>query len=390
MKADALLAVEMAGLLPQAAWLLARREAAVETLRTQGVPHRRVEDWKYSDLKAALDASNDVDAGSIAWSFDAVPAGVELIDLSNTTDVPSWVSTHFGKSAADHAMSGASLALAKTGFALRVPRGLQLTDPVRLTFSGSGHCRALIVLEEVASFTLAEERSADAGFSNIGIEVVIGGGSRFTHLRMADTAPEAIQVEDVAVRVADGGRYVAHLMNGGGKLSRMNLRMTLKGEGASADLSGVSVLGDTTHADVTTEVYHAVGNTRSTQLFKYVAGGKARGVYQGRVTVAKGANGSDSRQTAKGLLLSERAEIDLKPELEIFADDVKCAHGAAVGDLDMDSLFYLRARGVPEVEARAMLVHAFLADALDGIENETLRAEVTAKVEAALAKAGAA
>src|SRR5204863_681853 len=124
------------------------------------------------------------------------------------------------------------------------------------------------------------------------------------------------------------------------------------------------------HADVTTRITHVVGNTQSTQLFKIITDRHARGVYQGKISVANGADGSDSRQTAKGLLLGERSEIDLKPELEILADDVKCAHGAAVGDLDQDSLFYLRARGVPEAEARNLLVHAFVVDALEAVTDE--------------------
>src|SRR6202012_2294510 len=151
------------------------------------------------------------------------------------------------------------------------------------------------------------------------------------------------------------------------------LSIALDGENAQANLSGVSVLGGDGHADITTHVRHNVARTQSTQLFKNVAGGKSRAVYQGKVTVAKGADGSDSRQSAKALLLGARAEADLKPELEIFADDVKCAHGAAVGDLDADSLFYLRARGLPETEARALLIHAFLEDAVSRIANEAAR-----------------
>ena len=146
----------------------------------------------------------------------------------------------------------------------------------------------------------------------------------------------------------------------------------------------MSVLGEGRHADVTTRIAHAVGDTQSTQLFKIIAGGKSRGVYQGKISVAEGANGSDSRQTAKGLLLGAGAEIDLKPELEILADDVKCAHGAAVGDLDPESLFYLRSRGVPEAEARALLMRAFLEDAVAEIADESIRADVWSRVEAAL------
>jgi Fe-S cluster assembly protein SufD len=135
---------------------------------------------------------------------------------------------------------------------------------------------------------------------------------------------------------------------------------------------------------VTSHIEHAAGGTRSTQLFKKVAGGKSRAVYQGKITVREGADGSDSRQTAKALLVGPRAEADLKPELIIFADDVKCGHGAAVGDLDPESLFYLRSRGVPEKEARRLLVRAFLEEAVDEIEDENLRAAIWHEVEEAL------
>ncbi|HEX2590976.1 MAG TPA: SufD family Fe-S cluster assembly protein, partial [Rhizomicrobium sp.] len=231
-----------------------------------------------------------------------------------------------------------------------------------------------------------DHNSNDTGLRNIGSEFVLGNGARLDHIRVAATT-DAVQVGTVAVLVEAGAAYNGHYTNFGGRLSRVDANIVLNGEGAEAHLSGVDVLTDAKHADVTTHMDHSFGNTTSTQLFKKVAGGKAKSIYQGKVTVRPGANGADSRQTAKGLLLSERAEIDLKPELEIFADDVKCAHGAAVGDLDTDSLFYLRARGVPEPEARNMLVHAFLADALDGIANEDLRAEVWANVEAALQEA---
>jgi Fe-S cluster assembly protein SufD len=184
--------------------------------------------------------------------------------------------------------------------------------------------------------------------------------------------------------LARDARYHGHFANFGAKLSRTELAILLEGENSEAHLSGVSVLSGQAHADVTTHVTHAVGRTQSTQLFKHVVGGRGQAVYQGRVTVAQGAGGSDSRQTAKALLLSERAEADLKPELEIFADDVKCAHGAAVGDLDADSLFYLRTRGIPEREARHLLIHAFLEDALTDIAADDLREAVRGAVSQAL------
>src|SRR5262249_19132801 len=150
---------------------------------------------------------------------------------------------------------------------------------IRAKFVGSGHARALVVLEDGAQLTLIETPAA-GGFSNLGMEVVVGANAHLTFVRMADAAPGSIQIEDVAVRVARNGTFHAHLVNGGATLARLNLRVTLKEPGANAHFSGVSVLGDTLHADVTTEIYHASGQTQSTQLFKKAVGGKARAVYQ--------------------------------------------------------------------------------------------------------------
>ena len=368
-------------------WLSQRRADAVATLRTQGVPHRRIEEWKYSDLKTALEPANDSIAATAAWSIENVPTGVTLFDLADLSAAPEWVRAHFGKAAAAETVPAASLALAQGGFALHVARNAVVTEAVRVGLSANGHVRALVVLEDGAGLTLIEQQSATGAFRNTGVEIVVGANARLTHVRLAQAAPNNVQIEDVAVRVARGGLYRAHLFTGGAELSRLTLRMTLKELGANAELSGVSVLGGSLHADVTTHVYHAAGETQSTQLFKHVAGGKSRAVYQGKITVAKGADKSDSRQTAKALLLGERAEADLKPELEIFADDVKCAHGAAVGDLDADSLFYLRARGIPEQEARNMLLRAFLREAVDDVADEAIRATLWQSVEDALPRA---
>src|SRR5579871_815388 len=368
-----------------APWLAERRARANEVFEREGVPNRRIEDWKYTDLKQALEAANGIAPGRVEFAVAGLPSGAELVDFARLAEAPDWVRQHLGKSAAAQSIPAASLAFGESGFALRIPKGLKAKEPVSVQFSGgSGHARALIVLEDRAELAV-EETPSTARFSNLGVEIVVGPGSRMTLLRFADAAPDSIQLEDIAVRVARDGEFRAHLVNGGAAPARLNLRLTLREPGASALLSGASVLGGHAHADVTTEIYHASGETRSVQLFKKVIGGTARGVYQGKITVAQGANGSDSRQTAKALLLENGAEADLKPELEILAEDVKCAHGAAVGDLDTEALFYLRSRGVPESEARNLLVRAFLEDALLLIEDERLRAKAWAKVERAVA-----
>ena len=267
--------------------------------------------------------------------------------------------------------------------ALRVPAGFQTAGHIDLDFSGAGQARVLIVVEAGASATLVEMNAAGS-FLNIGMEIVLGEGATLRHVRRSAHRESAVAMANIAVKEAAGAVYRAHFMTIGSKLSRTEIHIALEGEGAAAHLSGIGVLGGSAHADVTTHVEHVAGNTQSTQLFKSVAGGKSRAIYQGRITVHEGADGSDSRQTAKAILNGVRAEADLKPELLIFADDVKCAHGAAVGDLDAESLFYLHARGLPEAEARGMLLRAFLAEAADEIEDEALRAEIWQAAEAAL------
>ncbi len=364
----------------------ARRAKAAEIFHALGVPHRRIEAWKYSDLRSVIDAEKVSGAGAAQWSIGRRSENVELFDLAEPNGIPDWVRQHFGLLDRGNAMDAASLAFAPGGFALRVPRGMR--GEVQAHFSSAGQARVLIVLEEGAALTYSEDGPGGLlGLQNIATEIVIGKNAHVVHARIAPERPNAVQIAEVAVTVARDASYRLHCANFGAELSRLELHIALNGEGAEAHLSGVSVLGGEAHADVTTHIVHAVGNTRSTQLFKNVAGGGSRAVYQGKITVREGADGSDSRQTAKALLLGPRAEADLKPELEIFADDVKCAHGAAVGDLDAESLFYLRSRGVPEGEARNLLIRAFLEDAVMGIENDDIRAGIWNAVEAALPRA---
>ena len=406
--ADMLIEIGADAKLASAPWLDARRDCALREFRAKGVPHRRVEDWKYSDLRAALSAEAAVPAlaatspfadipgtqldirdGKLITALSEMPKPVEAFDLSSLAAAPEWVQAHLGQTGKD-GMAAASLALMAGGVALRVKSGVMVEEPVHLNFfsKAAHHGRVLIVLEDGATLTLLESHANAASLANLGVEIVLGEKASLTHTRLAQSAAEAVQVAEVAVTQAGGSTYRAHFTDLGARLSRLELAIALTGAKAETNLSGVQVLSDGRHADVTTRLDHAVGDTQSVQLFKHVAGGKSRAIYQGRITVEQGADGTDSRQTAKALLLDGQAEADLKPELIIFADDVKCAHGAAVGDLDADSLFYLRARGIPEAEARGLLMRAFLEDAVSEIENEAIRAAVWNVVEPALTRAG--
>lgn len=387
-------------------WLEARRARAARNFHTGGIPHRRIEEWKYSDLRNALEAPR---AAALPMSptgkdpFSAIAGrrlvirdgrlgaersapGIELFDLSELDeDAPHWVKRHLGDVISDGAMGEASLALMRGGLALRVLE--RTSEPLHLRFlqdADAVHSRVLIVLEEGASLELLESHGATRGFANLGIEIVLAPGAHLTHVRLAGPMADTIQIEEIGICMARAARYTGHLSQSGAKLSRLEMAMALKGEGAEAALGGATVLGGELHADVTTHIRHVAGKTASRQLFKHTAGGHSRAVYQGKISVQKGADGSDSRQTAKALLLGTRAEADLKPELEILADDVKCAHGAAVGELDADSLFYLRSRGIPESEARLLLIRAFLEESVAEIARDDVRAAAWSFIESAL------
>src|SRR4051812_11651590 len=353
-----------------------RKAEAVAVWQSHGVPRRRIEEWKYSDLKSAL-GEKGIGAVFAEWQVQNLPSGVEMFDLA-LPNPPDWVTAHYAQSSGN-VMGAASLALSAGGIAFRVPKDSVIAAPLKLDFTGPGHVRGLLVLEAGATLTLVEGVGL-TDFRNVGFEIVLGEGANLEHVRISPEAGDSVLVEEAFVHVAAGASYRGHFASFGSKLSRMELQIGLEGEGAQAHLSGVSVLDGRAHSDVTSHIIHRHGNTTSTQLFKHVVGGRGQAVYQGKVTVAKGANGSDSSQTAKALLLGDAAEADLKPELEIFADDVKCAHGAAVGDLDAESLFYLRARGIPEDAARGLLLQAFLEDAVAQIaptdQRELVRTEL--------------
>jgi Fe-S cluster assembly protein SufD len=359
-----------------------------ETLRAQGVPHRRLEAWKYTDLRTVVDENAIATAGTVGVTA-VIPEGIKKIPsideelakrkraLARERQVPS-----------PGVMAEAAADFADGGLYLWVPAGTHIADPLRLNFRGDGHGKILLSLDAGSSLTLVEtHEQGGSRLRNVLIELYLEDGAKLTHFREAAYSGLLPSVETLVVYQGRNSRYRAHYFQQGARLSRLEADIILDGERAEADLSGVSILGDEAHADITTRIEHAAPNTTSRQLFKKVAGGKSRAVYQGKITVREGAVGSDSRQTAKGLLLSNRAETDLKPELEILADDVKCAHGAAVGDLDQDSLFYLRSRGIPEGEARGLLVHAFLGEVIDGVENEEMRKSALAFVDGGLARA---
>jgi Fe-S cluster assembly protein SufD len=398
-------------------WLDARRARAIDVFAETGMPTRRVEAWKYTDLSSALEAGLEPAKPEAAGSHDilfagldafrivfvngflhsqtaAMPKGLEIVDLARLDgNTPDWVKTHFGQGAAgaSQPLGAASLALMRGGVAVRVTGTVE--TPVALDFlaqsAAASHARVLIVLEKNASLRLLETHTAAnaASVANLGMEFLLKPGAMLDHVRVQEGAPEALHVTSLSVSLGRDAKYRAFAAALGGKLSRLDAAIDLTEIGAEASLNSVTVLSAGV-GDVTTVMTHASPHTTSRQLFKSVLGGNGRSVAQGRVTVREGALKSDSHQLFKALLLSPRAEADAKPELEIYADDVICGHGTAIGALDADALFYLRARGIPFQEARGLLIRAFLEETLGTIADAAVHDILWRAVEKALLALG--
>jgi Fe-S cluster assembly protein SufD len=247
----------------------------------------------------------------------------------------------------------------------------------------SFHPRHAVRVGAGASLTLVEiNAGTGVYFNNPVITAEIGEDATLVHLREQREAAGAFHLSTVFADVAARGTYDSFSLALGGRLARVQVHARLGGEKAIAHLNAAQLLGGSQHADFTTVVRHDAPATASRQTVKNVLTGRSKGVFQGKIEVARIAQKTDGYQMNQTLLLSRDAEIDSKPQLEIYADDVKCSHGATVGELDGDQLFYLRSRGVPESEARNMLVRAFLSEALDPIAHDAMREHMEAAIAA--------
>jgi Fe-S cluster assembly protein SufD len=205
----------------------------------------------------------------------------------------------------------------------------------------------------------------------------VAEGARLNHGRLQQEGQEGVFLSTVYARVAARAAYDNFTLNAGARLARNEIHVALTGPKAEAHMNGVQLVGDGQHADTTTSLDHAAPDCSSRQTYKSVLSGRSRAVFQGKIHVRQAAQKTDGYQMNQALLLSPEAEIDSKPQLEIYADDVKCSHGATVGELDADHLFFLRSRGIPEAQAKAILVEAFLTEAVEAVADETIRAALS-------------
>lgn len=271
-------------------------------------------------------------------------------------------------------------------------RGQVCGQPEEILFTGcegiETRPRLKVVLEEGASLTLIERHEGQGAYwKNMVSAIEIGDNAVLRHIRLQDEAPEAVQTSMVRITLGRDALYEGFSLNAGARLTRHDIHAEITGINAECVFNGVNLLGGTQHGDTTILIEHRAPHGRSSQFYRTLLDDRARGVFQGKVYVHKEAQKTDAYQLSNALLLSQGAEMDTKPELEIYADDVKCSHGSTTGQLDDEPLFYLRSRGLNEAQARMLLMQAFVNEAVDKIADESVRDEVRGRAEQWLSRA---
>jgi Fe-S cluster assembly protein SufD len=390
----------------------ALRDDAASMLRASGLPRRSLEAWKYTDLRPltglslaetppvvpAARAAARLDRLHLASAGLADAARLVFINgrldasLSRLSDgIEIEPGAAFGALAQPerHGLVALNTMLAQDGARIRVGRNVDAgrlllvmlgfgaadesgAEPAREAVSA--HPRFSLLLEEGARLSLLEIADGEGLYvNNPVLEVALQERAHLTHVLMQDEAGEALHFSTVYAAVKAGASYDSFSLALGARLARHEVHARMIGAGGEVQVNGAQLLSGLQHADLTSVIAHDAPGCNSRQTVKNVLSDKSRGVFQGKIVVARIAQKTDGYQMNQALLLSDGAEIDSKPELEIYADDVKCSHGATAGALDEDQLFYLRSRGIPAHEARAILVRAFLADALALIDDEAVR-----------------
>jgi Fe-S cluster assembly protein SufD len=312
-------------------------------------------------------------------------AGVEAMSLALALEKPpAWLKKALGhvNPHDDDAVLALNTALMTGGLALRIGEGVILDKPIHvIALDGAGDpastfTRNVVIAEPGSSATILESFGSlglRGSQRNAATELRIGAKAAVKHIKLQRDGDDAVHLCTWLVELGRDARYDAFQFSTGAALARNQIYLRFLGEGAAADISGAFLLRDRQHCDTTLLVEHRVPHCTSREMFKGVLDGESRGVFQGKIIVSPGAQKTDGKQMAGALLLSETAEFDSKPELEIFADDVVCGHGSTSGQIDDELLFYLEARGIPEAEARALLVQAFVGEAIERVEDEALR-----------------
>jgi Fe-S cluster assembly protein SufD len=393
------------------AWQRMLRMRAVERANELTVPTTRDEEWRFTDLSplyriafrpvesAGLVEKSQIDAFSIPEaqtrlvfvdgrysaelsyvdSNDGVTVA-NLADVSGTAE--ALAQTHLAQLAAieEDVFAAVNSAFLRDGALIQVARDRVVSAPIHLLFvatrnDSAVYPRVLVVAETGAQCTVVEDfvGVADGAYLTDAVsEFYVAENARVSHVKLQREAPTAFHIANTSVRVAHGGHYATWTVAFGARISRNNLSITQAGEATEFSVDGLALISGRQLADMHSSIDHAHAHGRSRQLHKTVVGGGAHAVFNGKILVRQGAQQTDSGQQSRNLLISDRAHVDTKPQLEIFADDVKCAHGATVGQIEADELFYLKSRGLSDTAARNLLTYAFAAQVIERIPVKSL------------------
>jgi Fe-S cluster assembly protein SufD len=374
--------------LPGNADIGAKRDAALALLRAEGLPSRKNEDWHYTDLRTLLrglpEAGKALPVKPIAQNasiISANDAGVASLAQMEGVSIASMAPAFAAGSAAHlmrinnaaDAVGIVSTALASTGFEITVAEGVETKAPLQMDFAAEAALHAInrVSIEAKAKATIIE-RTHGSGMSSVITDLTIGDHAEATYVILQETADNATHLARLTLNMGKNAKVMLVVINSGAGLARREIDVTLNGEHSDLRIRGMNLLSGSRFNDVTMVVRHIVEHTTSTELFRNVVTGEGKGVFQGQIRVAAEAQKTDAKMACNTLLLSDEAEFLAKPELEIFADDVACGHGATVTEINQDHLFYLMARGIPADAARALLVQAFVSELVDEIDDEAL------------------
>lgn len=362
-------------------WLRALRGRAAEALREQGLPTKKTEAWRFTPVRSVVDAEFSQEDGGVPSLVSSLPDGVTARSLRQVLEAqPELLQGRLDLGGAPTHFAALNTTLFTDGLWIDVPAGLAVEVPIELVHAvstspepGVVYPRVLVTVGDHAELTLVEAyASGDPGqLTNSVVEVALGRNAKMSHVRVHENA--GLQVGRVDVRQDADSGYRSTVITLGGALLRFDVRCLLQGKGAECQLDGAYLVDGEDHVDHHTRVEHQASHCRSEQTYRGIAAGKGTAVFDGIVVVHRDAQKTEAHQENRNLLLSEMATVHTKPHLEIDADDVICSHGATVGSLDEDQLFYLRARGIPNDLAHSMLTFAFLKSVVDRVDHEPTR-----------------
>ena len=398
------------------AWLNERRESAARQFASVGFPTTRLEDWRFTNVSPIAEANWPLAQGGFTQAealtaavtipgavrlvilngqfaaglsdLSALPKGLRIASLRDgARDATDGIETYLGKvfSIASHPFAALNTSFLDDGVAIMVTKGAVVETPIHIVVVTGGnqpvvaHPRVLIVAGENSQVRVAQTfigAPDTAYFNNAVIEVVVGPGALvqlYTDQRESD---QAFHIANIQAHVEAKGVFESHAFSTGARIMRHDIGIGLKGEGADCTMNGVYLVDGERLMDTHTSLDHAMPHCTSHEIYKGILAGKGKAVFNGRIIVQLDAQKTDAKQTNRALLLSDDATINSNPQLEIFADDVKCTHGAAVGQLDEEAMFYLQARGLNRAEARDMLLHAFAGEVIAGLKIPALREQI--------------